>query len=126
MKLYRNPVLWSENNQLTGEFMQIKREKDQIRHANIQGKALAVVRSGFRAILQPGSRQGHGWLFCSGKISLVHVVKEMRALSIFQRKKRIRLGKNCDPKWNEPVVQQRNEIVSGQWRSTRTNEYRTT
>lgn len=80
MKLYRDPVLWSENNQLTGEFMQIKREKDQIRHAYIQGKALAVaeVDSG-QFYNQVAGRDMNGY-FVEGKLSLVHVVGNARTI----------------------------------------------
>lgn len=80
MKLYRDPVLWSENNQLTGEFIQIKREKDQIRHAYIQGKALAVseVDSG-QFYNQVAGRDMDGY-FVAGKLALVHVQGNARTI----------------------------------------------
>jgi lipopolysaccharide export system protein LptA len=80
MKLYRNPVLWTENNQLTGEFMQIKREKDHIRHAKILGKALAVseVDSG-QFYNQVAGRDMDGY-FTQGKLTLVHVQGNARTI----------------------------------------------
>ncbi len=73
MKLYRDPILWNQNNQLTGDFMTIKREKKEVKHTQILGKALAVseVDSGLY-YNQLSGRTMDGY-FKEGDLHLLHV-----------------------------------------------------
>jgi len=42
MNMYGEPVLWSENNQLSGEFIQAFTKNQKVDHVNIQRAAMAV------------------------------------------------------------------------------------
>jgi lipopolysaccharide export system protein LptA len=42
MKFYNAPILWTKNTQLAGDFISIKRFKDEIKHAQVLGKATAL------------------------------------------------------------------------------------
>ena len=73
MRLYREPILWNQNNQLTGEFMTIKRENQDIKHTQIIGKALSVSELDSGMYYNQLSGRVMDGYFKKGELYLLHV-----------------------------------------------------
>lgn len=80
IKMYEKPVLWAKNSQLTGDSIQVRRNKSGISRAYIYGNSLAVseVDSG-RYYNQVAGRNIVGY-FNQNKLHLVHVVGSAKTL----------------------------------------------
>ena len=73
MRMYRTPVLWNKNNQLTGDFITVKRDAKHIRHARIEGKALSVSELDSGEYYNQVSGRDMDGYFKEGDLYLLHV-----------------------------------------------------
>lgn len=86
-RLFGTPILWSENTQMTGEYMEVVQDSVGIKLAKVQGKALSI--SEVEPELYYNQVSGRDMLgyFKEKKLVLVHVIGNAKTIYFLEEEK---------------------------------------
>lgn len=79
-KLFGDPILWTENTQMTGDYMEVLQDSSNIREARVEGSALSVSEVEKNLFYNQVVGKNMTGFFTQGKLKLVHVVGNAKTI----------------------------------------------
>lgn len=86
-KLFGQPILWSENTQMTGEYMEVLQDSTAIKVAKVEGKALSISEVEPDLYYNQVSGRTMTGYFEEKKLVLVHVVGNAKTIYFMEEEK---------------------------------------
>jgi lipopolysaccharide export system protein LptA len=86
-QMFGNPILWNENTQMSGEYMEVIQDSAHIKTARVQGKALSISEvEPDKYYNQVSGRDMTGY-FTEGKLNMVHVIGNAKTIYFIEEEK---------------------------------------
>jgi len=86
-RLFDAPILWSENTQMTGDYMEVLQDSSHIREARVEGNALSVSEVEKDLYYNQVVGKNMTGYFTEGKLKLVHVVGNAKTIYFVEEEK---------------------------------------
>lgn len=86
-RLFGAPVLWTENTQMTGDYMEVFKDSSDIREARVEGNALSVSEVEKDLYYNQVVGKNMTGYFTQGKLKLVHVVGNAKTIYFVEEEK---------------------------------------
>ena len=86
-KLFGAPILWTENTQMTGEYMEVLQDSNSIKLAKVEGKALSISEVEPDLYYNQVSGRNMTGYFKEEKLVLVHVVGNAKTIYFLEEEK---------------------------------------
>jgi len=85
--LYGSPTLWTENSQMTGDYMEVIRDSNGIKTAKVNGSALSVSEVEKDLYYNQVSGRDMTGYFTQGKLNQVHVIGNAKTIYFIEDEK---------------------------------------
>lgn len=86
-KLFGSPILWTENTQMTGDYMEVLQDSSSIKLAKVQGKALSISEVELDLYYNQVSGRDMTGYFRENKLSIVQVVGNAKTIYFVEEEK---------------------------------------
>lgn len=86
-KMFGTPILWTENTQMTGEYMEVLQDSSSIKLAKVEGKALSISEVEPDLYYNQVSGRNMTGYFEEKKLVLVHVVGNAKTIYFIEEEK---------------------------------------
>lgn len=86
-KMFGTPILWTENTQMTGEYMEVLQDSSAIKLAKVEGKALSISEVEPDLYYNQVSGRNMTGYFQEKKLVLVHVVGNAKTIYFLEEEK---------------------------------------
>lgn len=86
-QMFGSPILWNENTQMTGEYMEVIQDSSSIRSARVEGKALSISEVEPAEYYNQVSGRDMTGYFSSGKLHMVHVIGNAKTIYFVEDEK---------------------------------------
>lgn len=86
-KMFGNPILWTENTQMTGEYMEVLQDSSGIKLAKVEGKALSISEVEPDLYYNQVAGRNMTGYFEEKKLVLVHVVGNAKTIYFLEEEK---------------------------------------
>jgi len=86
-QMFGSPILWNENTQMTGDYMEVVQDSSHIKTARVEGKALSISEVETEKYYNQVSGREMTGFFREGKLHMVHVVGNAKTIYFIEDEK---------------------------------------